>query len=55
MFVFVAEINQYICVRLEPLGLDCQILGGGHILASSTDKSIQVYGYSLVCVTISDY
>lgn len=50
MYILVADIYDSVSERVEPLGLDCQCLGGGRILTSAANKTIEVFGYSIVCI-----
>ena len=43
-----ADIYDAVTQRIEPLGVDCECLGGGRILVTPSDKAINVYGYSMV-------
>ncbi|KAF6022392.1 PHPT1 [Bugula neritina] len=42
-----ADIYDAECSKLEPIGLDCECLGGGRVLTNSAAKTINVYGYSM--------
>lgn len=46
--LFIADIYDDVCSRIEPLGLDCECLGGGRILHVAADQKLEVYGYSMV-------
>ncbi|XP_067951430.1 14 kDa phosphohistidine phosphatase-like isoform X2 [Watersipora subatra] len=42
-----ADIYDAASQRIEPLGLDCECLGGGRIQHAPNNKRLKVYGYSM--------
>merc|ERR1711915_1137048 len=42
-----ADIYDRVTPEIEGKGLDCECVGGGRILHSPQEKSLEVYGYSM--------
>ena len=47
-----ADVYDDLVSRVSPLGLETECVGGGRILHKPGDKSIEVYGYSQVCMLV---
>lgn len=53
LYLFIiADILDRVSPKFEELDLDYECLGGGRIQHSSEQKTIQVYGYSVVSYTV---
>ena len=44
------DIYDEVAPGIEPLGLDCECLGGGRILHDPDKKTLKVFGYSQVSI-----
>lgn len=43
---WIDEIFEKVYMSLEPLGIDCECIGGGRIEHNPNKKEIKIYGYS---------